>query len=133
MKEKCLFLIFFPLYISHNIPTILRQALTRKRIKVVEYQRGEGAKRQKRRKSEVGVCWTEHYITPLSTGSFRLSIHWQSSKNRPHRRDGEGTCASRWKPFFLQFLRSLPFLRRERIAHLLHSLTDQLTFKISVK
>jgi len=25
------------------------------------------------------------YITPLSTGSFRLSIHWRSSKGRPHR------------------------------------------------
>lgn len=117
MKEKCTrsFAIRYFFQHNRNMPTILNRTLARKRIKIAEHRVGSKRRNGRRReqraakeKSEIRASRVEHYIMPLSTGSFRLSIHWQSSSSggRPPRKDDEGTRVPRRK--------SLPSFRRER-------------------
>lgn len=101
--------------------TTLNCAPVRKRIKIAEYR--------VEIEEEVGVTGTakvggrsasriEHYITPLSTGSFRLSIHWQSSSGHPPRRNDGGTRALYRAALFSLSVGISPFRFVTRIAHL---------------
>lgn len=104
------------------MPATLKHALIRKRIRDAESARRRQEEWEKRKIGSRNVCRTEHYITLLSTGSFRLNIHWQSSKSHLHQRDSRGTCATENLSFtILKSFSSFPSSSRKNRTSASHS------------